>query len=115
MRVELDIFSGRPNPSWQMSAEEAAEFLKRIRSLPKKEKPSEESGLGYRGFVISNAEKMPSIPFEVRVYKGVLTIHEDGSQAYYKDVNAVERLLLQQAREHGYGDLVSGVTEIENQ
>jgi len=59
--------------------------------------------------------KMPSIPFEVRVYKGVLTMHEDGRQAYYKDVNAVERLLLLQARDHGYADLVSGVTEIENQ
>lgn len=115
MRVELDVFSGLPNPSWQMSAEEAADFRSRISSLPKTEKPSDEGGLGYRGFLVSNSEKLPGLPPKIRVYKGVLTISEDGTENYYEDVNGVERLLLRQARNHGYGDLVSGVTEIENQ
>ena len=115
MRVELDIFSGRPNPSWQMSAEEAAEFLHLIRSLPKTERLSDEGGLGYRGFVISNSGKLAGVPPEIRVYNGVLSINEDGTENYYKDVEGVERLLLRQARNHGYGDLVSGVAENENQ
>ena len=92
-----------------MSAEEAADFLSRISSLPKTEKPSDGAGLGYRGFVISNSDKLAGLPSQIRVYKSVLTISEDGTENYYEDVNGVERFLIQQARNHGYGDLVSGV------
>jgi hypothetical protein len=49
------------------------------------------------------------IPPEIRVYKGVLTIKEDGRRSYYRDVNGVERLLIEQARDHGFADLVTDV------
>jgi hypothetical protein len=115
MRIELDVFSGRPNPSWQMTAEESAEFRHRTSSLPKTEKLSDEGGLGYRGFVISDSGKAVGTPSNIRVYKGVLTINGDGTEDHYNDVNGVEQLLLRQAHNHGYGELVSGIIEIEKQ
>jgi hypothetical protein len=52
MLVELDIFSGRPNPRWQL--EEPA--VRRLCELhgrldPATDSPAEPPGLGYRGFV----------------------------------------------------------------
>ena len=52
MIVELDVFSGRPNPRWQLDetrAREVAEQHQRLAATA--EQPSEPPGLGYRGFV----------------------------------------------------------------
>ena len=110
MWVEFDIFSGRPNPSWKMSFEEVVEVRSRLGPMIKTEKPPDEGGLGYRGFVISNSEKIPGIPIEIRVYKAILTVNENRSTSYYTDVNDIETLLIDQARKRGYEDLVSAIT-----
>lgn len=62
MRVELDIFSGRPNPSWELSVDEAAELSRRLAALIKTETRPDEGGLGYRGFVITNPDPLAGIP-----------------------------------------------------
>jgi hypothetical protein len=111
MRVELDIFSGRPNPSWELSAEEATELAKRLIPLSKAEEHSEEGGLGYRGFLISNPEAVAGIPSQIRVYQGAITISNNGIEQAYKDLNGIERWLIQQARKHGYENLVRGIIE----
>lgn len=52
--VELDIFSGNPNPKWTLSRKEANELLDRVmadRSLAAP--PQTVGGLGYRGFIVS--------------------------------------------------------------
>lgn len=50
--IELDIFSGRPNPRWTLDAAEGKEFLTRLldRAVPMAPISSSE-GLGYRGFI----------------------------------------------------------------
>jgi len=50
--IELDIFSGRPNPRWTLDAAEGKEFLTRLldRTVPMAPISSRE-GLGYRGFI----------------------------------------------------------------
>lgn len=50
--IELDIFSGRPNPRWTLNAAEGREFLTRIldRTVPMAPIRSG-GGLGYRGFL----------------------------------------------------------------
>ncbi len=53
MRIELDIYSGRPNPSWELSPDEAAALLIRLRALPKGTAGAIEAGLGYRGLVVT--------------------------------------------------------------
>ncbi|RKH10766.1 hypothetical protein D7V97_12940 [Corallococcus sp. CA053C] len=56
LEVELDIFSGRPNPTWQLSEKEEKQLMDRVVAEPAQlsaTSPSEEDfGLGYRGFVV---------------------------------------------------------------
>jgi hypothetical protein len=49
--VELDLFSGRPNPRWEL-AEASVDQLRRILGElePTTRPPVEPPGLGYRGF-----------------------------------------------------------------
>ncbi len=53
MNVTLDIFSGLPNPSWTLSADDASELVSRLagKTLPAAEAVSE--CLGFRGYIIS--------------------------------------------------------------
>jgi hypothetical protein len=62
MVVELDVFSGLPNPRWQLSEGEAADFARLVEGL---ERASDDSsptppGLGYRGFRLSGPAGSPS-------------------------------------------------------
>ena len=52
--VELDIFSGRPNPRWTLTATEEAELLQRLldRVVPIAPMTITDGKLGYRGFLI---------------------------------------------------------------
>ena len=53
MRVELDVFSGRPNPTWELSPPESEEFLTRARRLsPVPAVSPSAPALGYRGLVV---------------------------------------------------------------
>jgi hypothetical protein len=53
MRVELDIFSGRPNPEWTLTDAEATELKTMTASLPvAAASPPLFDGLGYRGIVV---------------------------------------------------------------
>ncbi len=54
MHAELDIFSGRPNPAWPLTDEEAATLQAMTASLPAAAAPSQSDGLGYRGIVVRN-------------------------------------------------------------
>jgi hypothetical protein len=51
MLVELDVFSGRPNPRWELD-EHADQQLRELhrRLAPSVSPPAEPPGLGYRGF-----------------------------------------------------------------
>jgi len=50
--VELDIFSGMQNPAWTLRDAEAAEFQRRLESLPRASGGRIANDLGYRGFVV---------------------------------------------------------------
>ena len=93
-----------------MSSEEVVEFRERLGGLIKIEKPPDEGGLGYRGFVMEDSEKIPGIPSKIRVYKDILTVNENGMESYYKDEKTIETLLIEQARKRGYEDLVDAIT-----
>ena len=57
MLVELDAFSGRPNPRWRLSDSEAAELVRLIAGLAPAPGGSSPHlpGLGYRGFQLEGA------------------------------------------------------------
>lgn len=71
LQVELDIFSGRPNPSWILSPKEEKELLDRVSADPKilMSAGATNGRLGYRGYVVTavseDAEKR--LPAQFRI------------------------------------------------
>ena len=53
MKVTLDVFSGRPNPSWALSPRDAASLLDRFADRPLPPAHQVEPALGYRGYVVA--------------------------------------------------------------
>jgi hypothetical protein len=56
LEVEIDVFSGMPNPTFQLSSREEREMLDRIMADPDQMSPvmegMEDVGLGYRGVIV---------------------------------------------------------------
>jgi hypothetical protein len=77
LRITIDVFSGRPNPSVELDDDEAAELLERLAPVRLLE-PGEpdlppEPTLGYRGVVIEQTgEHNPAFPVSFRVAGGDL-------------------------------------------
>jgi hypothetical protein len=71
LQVELDIFSGRPNPTWILSPKEEKELLDRIHDDPKAMLPTTATNgrLGYRGYVVTALSEDPSrkLPSRFRI------------------------------------------------
>jgi hypothetical protein len=102
VQVELDAFSGRPNPRWDMRGPQAAEFVKRLHTLRMLEaNGSIADGLGYRGFIIrSNGERVNGYD-EIRLYRGtVIARRGDRSERFSDPERGLERWLLDSARGH---------------
>ena len=78
VRVTIDMFSGRPNPSFELDPKEAGEILRLVQSAPELVVPEEHAPaiLGYRGLVVSlddvggGAGKSDGIPAKFRVGTG---------------------------------------------
>ncbi len=86
--VELDVFSGRPNPRFQLD-EHGSRKLRQLQSLlkPTSRAPAEPPGLGYRGFLYWYATDC------VRAYHGYVKT----ARAVLADpAFSVERFLLEQ-------------------
>ena len=49
-KIELDIFSGRPNPVWELSGPETHHFISVLNKFVPQLGPIPELSLGYRGF-----------------------------------------------------------------
>ena len=108
----LDVFSGRPNPTWTLTPFQVEE-LRGLLAASRQEQRGEAVEppyLGYAGFVITSRGQESSMPFRVRVYGGVLTFfpeqREGSTQAYYADTYGVEAWLLEQAVRQGYADAI---------
>jgi hypothetical protein len=98
--VQLDVFSGRRNPHWTLSGEPLREVERRLDGLPEAEERPEPPGLGYRGFLIGGSRA------QVRAFRSVITVMREGRTSAFKDERRLEAHLLDQAREHGYAELL---------
>jgi hypothetical protein len=107
--VQLDVFSGRPNPSWELSPSESGELLKQLSLLTEVDKNNApfHDNLGYRGFIISFQEdgstKPP--PNVYRVYKGFVLMNGK----VYSDSSYIEKQLLEQAGNKGFKDIIEAL------
>jgi hypothetical protein len=109
--VELDVFSGRPNPQWPLSSEEAEDLLARIgRLAPDGGRRELPAALGYRGFNVYRATTGAPQPW-LHVGRGVVKIAEHNQIRHCSDTEGIEELLRRQAIAHGYGALVGESAE----
>jgi hypothetical protein len=93
-QVELDVFSGRPNPTWTLSDADRADLRARLDALPAASATELGADLGYRGFVV----RMPAAEGDiVTVRRGSVHVSGDGhgTGGYYRDPDrGLERWLL---------------------
>jgi hypothetical protein len=92
-RVELDIFSGRPNPEWRLSAVDVAFLEQKLSVLPVATPSQPADPLGYRGFIVQI--RQANNEATVTVQNGIVRTTRAGEVTHYKDPDrAVERWLL---------------------
>jgi len=94
--VELDVFSGRPNPVWNLTEEEAGQFLELIGGLPEVEgEGPREVGLGYRGIIVRDTS--PGAPFEsISVFECIAAVFaEDRTSLCFDEDRRLELWLLE--------------------
>lgn len=90
--VELDIFSGMPNPSWTLTKAEAEVLIERIGALSPTSAREFPGHLGYRGFIVHlNLGGRETV---LRIQDGAVQVSEAASQRYVADQGrALERWL----------------------
>jgi hypothetical protein len=118
LEVELDAFSGRPNPRWELTGTQAAEFLARLHALqPTRANQFGSEGLGYRGFVVRTTAEAANDFDEVRLYRGTVFMrHRDRVEAYSDPQRTLERWLLDSARGHVTQSVLAYIqSELERQ
>jgi hypothetical protein len=96
MEIEVDLFSGRPNPRFSLDQGLAAEFLRRVAALEPKPSTAElPDMLGYRGLNVVPEDLEPLI--DIRITRGtVLERQRGGTQRALADPGrALERWLIQ--------------------
>jgi hypothetical protein len=70
--VTLDVFSGRPDPNWSLTAVQEAELTRRLAVLPTvARRPQQDEPLGYRGFRVQLHAK-GNHASELRVFNGYI-------------------------------------------
>jgi hypothetical protein len=96
--VELDIFSGRPNPTWELSAADTATLVGMIGSLPPSQPADLPTPLGYRGFLVSVNEPESGSVARIGACQGIVE-YQSREIKYYADPDRkVELWLLATAR-----------------
>ena len=112
-KVELDIFSGIPNPTWMLTFSEASDLTSRISRLD----PTEETGqrpenLGYRGFIVQTIAASSSTVQTIRAYHGIVEVVDSTKTAYYLDPQRqIELWLLTTAKPPLADDLVAAIVK----
>jgi hypothetical protein len=85
--VEIDLFSGRPNPSFKLDQPATHELLGLLGSLKRSDgKAVRRDGLGFRGFAVS-VEGQPQLYISGPAVSA-------GSEQFADETRAIERFLL---------------------
>lgn len=102
MRVEVALFSGRPNPSWELAAHEVAELATRLAQLtPQAPGHPLPDGLGFRGFMLTAGHGELEPWRDLVVYHSVISARGGHRVTEFRDDGlAVETALVAMARAH---------------
>jgi hypothetical protein len=92
MDVEIDIFSGMPNPAWTLSGAQAAAFLAKLAALPETEAKPRSTNLGYRGFIVRAPQGTDQ---EIYIQRGFVEVRRATASKFFLDpVRSLEQWLL---------------------
>jgi hypothetical protein len=81
-KVTLRVYSGRENPSWNLSEKQISDLLALVGDLPKSEASALPDNLGYHGFQVELTENAA----EIVAYKGrVLYKSAETEDKYFTD------------------------------
>ena len=86
--VEVDIFSGMPNPAWTLSDAQASVFVAKLSTLIETEAQPRFNHLGYRGLI---ARIQQGIHEEVRLHGGLVEVRGRISTFFTDPDRALER------------------------
>ena len=100
VEIELDAFSGRPNPKWTASPERAASVSRALSSLSAAQARPEPDHLGYRGFIVRQDG------LRARVYGGYVHVTANGNTRTFVDSAGLEAQLTADASERGFGGVI---------
>jgi len=98
VEVELDIFSGMPNPVWTLADAQSSAFVAKLSALRGTEARPRSDGLGYRGLIVRIRQGTGR---EVRVRGGLVEIIDgsEGASTFLSDPDrGLERWLLSTGR-----------------
>jgi len=97
--VELDIFSGMPNPTWPLSDPEADSFVQQVTALPHTVARELAGNLGYRGFIVQCTQGAATQV--IRIQSGTVHLVEGATTTYARDeARRLERWLLDTGKPH---------------
>ena len=106
MQIELQVFSGRPNPRWSVFGVQASDLIRRLRSLHVEANEMVAPGLGFHGFVIHNSGS------RFWVYKLRVTVFRSKTKRVFQDTAGVEAFLVAQARSLGLDNLLPPIDQL---
>jgi hypothetical protein len=99
VEVELDIFSGMPNPTWVLTNAEADSFMKQLAALSPTSARELSGNLGYRGFIVRVMQGADTQL--IRVQFGTVHLSGDTTNVYtYDKDRELERWLLNTGKPH---------------
>ena len=97
--VELDIFSGMPNPTWVLTNAEVDTFVKQLAALPRTSARELSGNLGYRGFIVQVTQETDTQL--IRIQTGLVHLSTDATNVYVSDEDRkLERWLLNTGKPH---------------
>ena len=109
MRAELQVFSGQPNPTWELTPAEVSELASRFHRLAVAPSPPPEPALGYRGVAVVNPSGAAGLPARMQAFGGVVSTTRSGVRVLLDDTEDIEPWLLDLGRARGHGPLVEQI------
>jgi hypothetical protein len=106
VQVELDIFSGRPNPQWLFPAAAVRRVVEQVMRSPDSFPAPPVPGLGYRGFIVSNPPGSQLLPATIRVYNGTISLISRKGGGTIQDSVGLEQELIADATRLGFGSVI---------
>lgn len=95
--VEMDIFSGQPNPTWSLSDPELTTFITAVNDLPVVQPVLAPEHLGYRGFNVHLDQGGNKTTYHI--YNGFIRISSSNEISFRRDyTNTIELRLLETGR-----------------